>query len=97
MRFVLQRNGDVAAIIECFFERAANLLFAGERRNPAFELVVGEARDYFKNFGVLNLAHACWVSLGVSMLNIYERIVRVNRMHRLLEQSLGVFIAVGGE
>jgi len=31
------------------------------------------------------------------MLNVYERIVRVDRPNRLLEQPLGVFIGIGGE
>ena len=37
---VFQSDGNIAAVIECFFERDASLFFRGELRDPAFQVLV---------------------------------------------------------
>src|SRR5579859_1057839 len=45
---VFSSEGDVAAIVECFFERFAELLLGGELGNPAFDGFALTARGYFE-------------------------------------------------
>ena len=48
LRSILPRDGHVAAIVERFFKRDAQLFVAGQRRNPAFKLLVRGARSNLK-------------------------------------------------
>src|SRR5438876_10122239 len=59
----LQRDSDVAPIIEGLFEGGANFFIAGELRNPAFEIFMLAAGGVFELFGIggatLGYAHDC--------------------------------------
>ena len=70
---VFQREGEVAAVVECFFESLTNFCVGGESGNPAFEVLVRESgRSVFViNVMGSDMSYACAYAGGGA--DLHER------------------------
>ena len=96
---VLQRQGHVAAVVKRLFERLAQVFFAGQFGDPAFELLVLGAGSDFQRFdlldGVLQRLRRSCVGLlkgACGVLNLHQRRRAMRR--RLIEKLERVLVLV---